>query len=251
MCMSVYRILVGVVAFLPAVALAQSPRRVDDEAATWIAYTGVHPLSPNWRLHLETQLRQTEGTRQPQQRLFRTALLRVLNPAVRVGGGYGFTRAYPPEEFVTNPQPVNEHRTYLQVDLNQPAGPLHVDHRYRLEQRWIQRLQTSTTDAGWTYTNRARYFLRGYLAPGGGTPSDGEAYVVAYDEVFVNFGKNVRNNVFDQNRLFAGVGYRWSRALSTEVGYMNQLAVRSSGTDVERNHTIVIAFSSSAPLRRF
>jgi hypothetical protein len=249
--MSVYRILVGVFAFLPAVAIAQSPRRVDDEAATWISYTSVHPLSPNWRLHLEAQLRQTEGAQQPQQRLFRTALLRVVNSAVRVGGGYGFTRAYPPEEFVTNPQPVNEHRTYQQLDLSQSAGRVHVDHRYRLEQRWIRRPQTPTTGAGWTYTNRARYFVRGFVAPGGGAPDDKEAYFVGYDEVFINFGKNVRNNVFDQNRLFAGVGYRFSRALSTEVGYMNQLIVRASGTDVERNHTIVLAFSSSAPLRRF
>jgi hypothetical protein len=249
--MSVSRILVGVLAFLPTIVIAQTSRRVDDETATWIAYTGVHPLSPNWRLHLEAQLRQTEGAAQPQQRLFRTALLRVLSSTVRVGGGYGFTRAYPPEEFVTNPRPVNEHRTYQQLDLSQPAVPVHVDHRYRLEQRWIRRLPTPTTGAGWTYTNRARYLVRGFVAPGGGAPSDGEAYFVAYDEVFVNFGKNVRNNVFDQNRAFAGVGYRWSRAVSTEIGYMNQLIVRASGTEVERNHTILIAFSSSVPLRRF
>jgi hypothetical protein len=249
--MSIARILVGVLAFLPAAAIAQSPRRVDDEAATWIAYTGIHPLSPNWRLQLEAQLRQTEGVVQPQQRLFRTALLRVLSSSVRVGAGYAFTHTYPPEEFVTNPQPVNEQRLYQQLDLSQPVGPVHLDHRYRLEQRWNQRLATPTTDAGWTYTNRARYLVRGFVAPGGGTPEDGESYFVASDEVFINFGGNVRNNVFDQNRLFAGVGHRWSRAFTAEIGYMNQLLVRASGTDVERNHTIIVGFSSSAPLRRF
>ncbi len=249
--MSVSRILAGALLLIPTVAVAQSSRRVDDEAATWVSYIGVHPVSPTWRLHLEAQLRQTEGLVQPQQRLYRTALLRVLNSSVRAGAGYAFTHTYPPEEFVTDPQPVNEQRIYEQLDLNQRVGPVHLDHRYRLEQRWSQRLQTPTTDAGWTYTNRARYLARGFIAPGGGTAGDGEPYFVAYDEVFINFGKNVRSNVFDQNRVFAGVGYRFSRALTAEVGYMYQLTMRASGTDVERNHTINIGFSSSAPLRRF
>ena len=235
----------------PSLAFAQSPRRVKDETATWLAYIGIHPISPTWRLQLEGQLRQTERGQQPQQRLFRTALLRVLNSTARAGAGYAFNRSHPPEEFVANPVPTNEHRTYVQFDMQHSAGPSHIDHRYRLEQRWIERLDASGAREGWTYTNRARYFLRGFLAPGGGSPGDGEPYLVGFDEIFVNFGENVRNNIFDQNRLFVGGGYRWSRALSVEVGYLNQLIVRPTGTDIERNHTLFVGFVSGAPLRKF
>src|SRR5262245_11988634 len=70
---------------LPSTITAQSPRRIHDEQSTWFAYTGVHPISPLWRLQLEGQVRQTERASHPQQRLFRTALLRVLTPAARVG----------------------------------------------------------------------------------------------------------------------------------------------------------------------
>ncbi|HEY9227025.1 MAG TPA: DUF2490 domain-containing protein [Gemmatimonadaceae bacterium] len=239
---------------LPSTSTAQSPRRTNDEQATWLAYTGIHPLSPNWRLQLEAQLRQTEGASQPQQRLFRTALLRVLMPGVRAGAGFATTRTYPPDEFVANPAPFSEHRVYEQLDLRQPIGRLVLDHRYRLEQRWVERLTTTSTGAsehdGWTYTNRARYFLRTIVAPGGGPPENGETYFVGYDEVFVNFGQNVRANIFDQNRIFAGVGHRWSAAFSLEVGYLNQIVLRSNGTDVERNHTILIGLQSEAPFRK-
>lgn len=237
-----------------ASSAAQSPRRTEDETAVWLAYTGVHPIARAWRLQLEAQLRQAESGRQPQQRLYRTALLRVLSPAARLGAGYAFIHTYPPEEFVADPVPVDEHRTYQQLDLRHATGPLLWDHRYRLEQRWQERLGTTGDEAGqrvgWTYTNRARYFLRATVAPGGGAPTSGEPYLVAYDELFVSFGRNVRSNVFDQNRLFGGVGYRLRPTLGLEAGYLNQIVLRANGTDVERNHTLLVGIFSDAPLRR-
>lgn len=238
----------------PSCAHAQTgARRVDDEPAAWFAYLGVHPLSPRWRLQLEAQLRQTEGVRQPQQRLYRTALLRVLGPRARVGAGYALVRSYPPDEFVAAPVPFTEHRAYQQLDLNLNAGPVLVDHRYRLEQRFAGRLGVGAEArrrVGWTYLNRARYLLRATIAPGGGAPTAGEPYLTAYDELFVGFGRNVRNNVFDQNRAFVGVGYRWSPALRAEAGYQNHYVLRASGAEAERNHTLLATVFSEVPLRR-
>jgi hypothetical protein len=118
----------------------------------------------------------------------------------------------------------------------------------------VERLGTAGDAAGrrvgWTYTSRARYLLRATVAPGGGPPQAGEAYAVAYDELFVSFGRNVRSNVFDQNRLFAGAGYRLRSTLGVEAGYLNHLVLRANGTDVERNHTLVVGIFSEAALRR-
>ena len=87
-------------------------------------------------------------------------------------------------------------------------------------------------------------------SPGGGAPKNGRNYLTAYDEIFINFGRVVRYNVFDQNRLFAGVGYQWSPKLRAEAGYLNQFVLRSNGTDAERNHTLFLGFASDAPLFR-
>lgn len=245
---------IALASFSPLPLTAQTPRRVDNENAAWLVYTGIHPISKSWRLQLEAQLRQTEGANQPQQRLYRTGLLRVLNPVARVGFGYAHTRTYPPEEFVSNPVPFLEHRTYQQFDLRQTTGPVVWDNRYRLEQRWTERVTTvgpgTGRRQGWAYTNRARYMLKATIAPGGGAPTAGEPYLIAFDELFVNWGGNVRGNVFDQNRLFGGIGYRLRPTLGLEAGYLNHLVIRANGTDVERHNTLLVGFFSDLPLRK-
>jgi hypothetical protein len=231
---------------------AQSPRTTADRFATWVAYTGIHPIAEGWRWQLEGQLRQTDGGRKPQQRLFRTAILRSLNSITRVGVGYGLVHTYPPAEFVDDPQPAWEHRSYEQLDLKLLNGPVVIDNRYRLEQRWNEKVGTGDQAGehlGWTYTNRMRYQLRATIAEGGGAPKDGKPYVFGYDEVFLSFGNNVQYNLLDQNRLSLGAGYRFGPALSVELGYMNQITIRPNGRDVERNHTLVVGFSSEASMR--
>lgn len=232
----------------------ESIRHVVDQPAAWLAFTGINPISEKWRLLSEVQIRQYDGGRQPMQRFFRTGLLRVLTPGVRAGAGYMLAHTSPPEEFVPIVVRFTEHRTFEQFDMNAATGRFAWNHRYRLEQRWLERLGTTGADSakhlGWNYTNRFRYMARVTTSPGGGPPKNGKPYLSAYDEVFVSFGRVVRYNVFDQNRAFAGVGYQWSPKLRAEFGYLNQFVLRSNGTDAERNNTIFLGFYSDAPFYR-
>jgi hypothetical protein len=57
-------------------------------------------------------------------------------------------------------------------------------------------------------------------------------YLSAYKELFVTTDQSV----FDRNRLYVGVGYRLSKTVRTEIGYMNQ------GTNtLSRNQLYLIA----------
>jgi hypothetical protein len=47
--------------------------------------------------------------------------------------------------------------------------------------------------------------------------------VAAYDEVFIGFGPQVNANIFDQNRFGALLGYRFSKTLRSELGYLSQI----------------------------
>ncbi|MGV3709087.1 MAG: DUF2490 domain-containing protein [Gemmatimonas sp.] len=231
----------------------ESVRKTADQGAAWINYTGIHPISDKWRWLAEAQLRQYDLGRQPMQRFVRTGLLRVLTPGVRVGGGYFFAHTTPPEEFVPIAVTFTEHRLWQQFDMNAATGRFAWNHRYRLEQRWLERLGTSGADSaqrvGWNYSNRMRYMARATTSQGGGgAPKDGKFYLTAFDELFISFGEKVRYNVFDQNRLFLGVGRQWSPKLRVEFGYLNQIALRGNGVDTERNHTLMLSFISDAPL---
>ena len=246
-------LLAALVAPASAASAQQTPaRESEDRGAVWLAYTGTHPVSPLWRVMLEGQLRRITPVSDPQAWLLRTALIRSLGEHASVGAGYLHQASFR-YGFGTELATTNEHRAFQQLELRQGAGPFALNHRYRLEQRWTERLEAAAGGGaervGWTYTNRTRYQLRATTAPGGGSPQDGEPYLTAYDELFVSFGRNVRGNVFDQNRAFAGAGYRWSRALRLEAGYLHNYVLRSNGRQAERNHTLFVGVFSEAPLR--
>jgi hypothetical protein len=48
------------------------------------------------------------------------------------------------------------------------------------------------------------------------------AYLAAYNEIFIGFGKNVQTNVFDQNRLGIVLGYQLNKNVRLEGGYLHQ-----------------------------
>jgi hypothetical protein len=88
-----------------------------------------------------------------------------------------------------------------------------------LEQRWIGRYSKASLDKedSYLYLNRLRYLLRLQL------PVYKQLYVAAYDEIFVGFGGNIGENIFDQNRFGALVGYTFSKNFRAEGGYLNQI----------------------------
>ena len=66
-----------------------------------------------------------------------------------------------------------------------------------------------------------------------------------YDELFINFGKNVGANIFDQNRAYVALGYKVPILGRLEVGYMHQPLFKSDGIGVENNHTIMIGLMTN------
>jgi hypothetical protein len=144
----------------------------------------------------------------------------------------------------------SEHRMFQQAVVRHRVGDrLDLSHRYRLEQRFIGSAATQTAGSpegrNWRYENCFRSMLRGTIPLRRGS----DWYAALYDEIFVNFGRNVAANVFDQNRAYAAPGRKagsWGRI---EVGYMHQLVQQRSGRVLESNHTVQIAWFSTSPLR--
>jgi hypothetical protein len=84
----------------------------------------------------------------------------------------------------------------------------------------------------------------------GKTIEDKSLYFSCYDEVFINFGENVQMNIFDQNRVYTALGYKFPKWGKLEIGYMNQLVVKSDGVKIENNHTLQVGFSSTLDFRK-
>lgn len=234
------------VALAPSVSAQPTlPRVQTHNLHGWWSYAGDHPLgNSKWGLHLETQVRRHNVATQWQQLLIRPAVNYSIKPNVMVSAGYGYIATsrygdYP----VAVPFP--EHRFYEQLQITEKLGRVGVVHRLRLEQRELGELRVlpngDREHTRWRHENRLRYMYRVLI------PIQGRWSIAIYDEVLINFGKNVANNVFDQNRLYGAIGYNLPKKSRLEVGYLEQTLQQRNGRVFENNHTIMVTIFSGMP----
>lgn len=209
-------------------------------------YFGDHPVSERWGVHLEGQIRRTGVISGWQQFMVRPAVNYTLNDNFMVSGGYAFIRSHPYGDFPSGAV-FPEHRTYQQLLAKHKAGPIPIQHRFRLEQRWIGLVRSPGEEVfDWQYRNRFRYMLRGDIP----LRRDGKLYIGLYDEIFLNFGANSGPKALDQNRAYGALGYNFGRIGKLEVGYLHQYVPQRNGVIVEHNHTLQVAFYSTFPFRK-
>jgi hypothetical protein len=224
---------------------SESLRVQDYNTNAWLVYASDARFSERWGVHTEAQWRRARVVRDPMQNFLRVGGNFYLTEAVMLTAGYAYALTFPYGDFPAAGR-FPEHRIYQQVLFRSNYGPLAMQHRYRLEQRWVGAVEGSA----YTYTNRTRYQFRLALPLRGNEFGAGVPYAVLSDEVFVNFGRNVQRNVFDQNRAYAAFGYQLTRTMAMELGYLHQLLQQRNGRVFENNNTLQVSFTFNPDLRR-
>ncbi len=234
-----------VLAFALLPLAAQNNDEVVSQWGSWFMYFGNHRLSDKWALHTEYQWRRSAGIRTWQQSLARVGLNYFVGENAITTAGYAYIITYPygqqPIAFT-----VQEHRIWQELILNQRAGRFHFQHRYRLEQRWLEQreanIEGEPETTGWRYQNRARYRLFAAIPLNQPLMGRGAFFLGLYDEVFLGFGKNVsKKNVLDQNRFYAALGYQFLDTANVQMGYLNHQVFKADGVRREINHTFQLA----------
>lgn len=243
------RLLLGS-ALLATPVLAQ--RETFTNTNGWFSWFTDVQLAPQWAIDGDIQIRRSGPYDETAQYLWRVSLRRNLPGNVRVAVGYAGTDTHPYGSLpIAYRAP--EHRAFQQLQFGHNAARTSWTHRYRLEQRWSGRV----ADVGgepevqnWVRTNRMRYLVRGTLPLQGATLDPNEWFVSLADELFMNWGANIQQNVFDQNRIMLTAGRRLGSRHRLEVGYMDHLVERPNGRQLERNHTILTTLTTSFSLAR-
>lgn len=233
----------------PAQAPAPAgPRDVATNTNAWLMYFGDHAFARRWALHAEAQVRRADVVDGWQQLLLRPGLIYALAPNARVTAGYAFIRSWP---YGDQPSPArfDEDRSWQQLQLGHATGRVVWQHRYRLEQRWVN-VPLASGGSDRRYSNRGRYFAKVVVPLRGRTIDAGEPFLAAYDELFASWGRNVGRNALDQNRLYGALGWRLGAATRVEAGYLQQFVLKPDGVRAERNHTLQLAVFQNAPLFR-
>ncbi len=205
---------------------AQNNRDSDHNEIGWYAFFANVKLDDKWSIHGEFQWRRENYLSEPQQNLIRTGINYSISKLVTFRLGYAFADTYPYGKIAiqSTERLFPEHRFYQMLSISNPLGRVVLSHRFMLEQRWVGRFidPGSTRADDYTYLNRGRYMARLDIPLKGLTLENKQPYLAAYDEVMIGFGKNVSQNVFDQNRIGLLAGIKFSDQLRIEGGFLNQ-----------------------------
>jgi len=216
---------------LPVFAGAQ--KEIVSQYNGWYLYQGNHRLSERWGLHTEYQWRRSDWIANWQQSLIRVGAEYYPDASNSVTVGYLFVETYPYGE-----QPVaaafGEHRIWEQWSSNQRVGRVYVNHRYRLEQRFLEQ----PAEKKYRFRQRARYRLFLTIPLAQRDLTNHSFFIATSAEVFLGFGKGIGRNVLDQSRLHIGLGFRFNAQANLQLGYLNQYIIKPDGLQHERNHTL-------------
>lgn len=196
------------------------------DIGNWFIYIGNHKVNNKWNWWNEVQYRNYNFLGDLQQLLLRTGIgydLTENNNNVLLGYGFINSKGYTPNSDTKTG--IKEHRIYQQFITRQNFGRVFIQHRYRIEERFLPD----------DFQMRFRYFLSFNIPVNNKTMTEKTVYVSTYNEVFLN----IQNSVFDRNRLYGALGYIINKDLRAEVGFMAQTL-----ENINRNQFQLVLFNN-------
>lgn len=199
------------------------------DLGAWYMYFGNNKISKKLNFHNEIQYRNFDGIGDLEQLLIRTGIgydLTENNNNVLLG--YGFILSQP---YVNGEKKENiEHRIFQQYITKQKFGRFYLQHRYRLEERFLED----------DFRMRFRYLLGLNVPINNKEMLPKTFYVSAYNEIFLN----LNSPTFDRNRVYGALGYVINKNLRIEAGYMNQIQENKNRGQVQ------IGFYNNIPFNK-
>jgi len=184
------------------------------DTGNWFIYFGNQAINKKWNWHNEVQYRNYNFAGDTQQLLLRTGIgynLTDNNNNLLLGYAYINSQNYvgDTDDKIGN----EENRIYQQFTTRQNFGRFYVQHRYRLEERFLKD----------DFQMRFRYFLALNVPVNKPTMEDKAFYISAYNEIFIN----AESPAFDRNRVYGALGYVINKNIKVEAGFMRQIQENS------------------------
>ncbi len=207
------------------------------ENTGWLAWFNTWKFSKNFGLTSDVQFRSADDWEYIRTILIRPGLTYYINGKSNETIGYAYIGS-----FNRLPEPsknaLTENRIWEQYIYNMKFGRTSLQNRFRLEQRFIEQ------QAGNVFAQRLRYFAR-FIVPltKQETVFRRGVFAALQNEIFLNIQNKdkLNNSVFDQNRAYGAIGYRFSPKVDLEAGYMNQYT--TGATNDVSNNVIQLAVS--------
>lgn len=185
----------------------------------WLFLMNTTKINDKWGAHLDVQVRSTNYLDKLRNLMFRPGVTYYINSKNEVTLGYLLNETFIGQT-ETGDNTLTEHRIWQQYIYKHKISTILTTHRFRTEQRFIGRYGTDDL-----FSQRFRYFLR-FIVPLKKGQQDFQKgpFVALQNEVFLNLQnkEELNGHVFDQNRAYAAAGYRFSKKIDLEAGYLKQ-----------------------------
>ncbi len=195
----------------------------------WLQYHHVQGLIGKWQLLADLGFRWQSRWQEPAQYIGRLGLGYALSSQWRVVGGLtqlGFYQDQSLEKV--------EWRPYEEVSFRHQLLGLSLNHRVRIEQRFISALRQT----GYEFNHRFRYrfVLQIPLISWSKSTSIQTLKLMLADEVFFNAGPQITYNTFDQNRLLIGPSIPLTKQLTVSLLYNYQVGTLNLPQTYKQTH---------------
>lgn len=160
-----------------------------------------------------------------------------------VGSGFAFAGTYKLNKIYRY-----EYRPYADLIQNNKFKHFSVQLRLRIEERIFVETATNVLSSNLRYRIRSQFAIPLYKSK-----KEEKHFAVSFllaDEIFINQGKHIVYNVFDQNRVIAGINTQLSSALICFVNYNYQYASSNKSNTYTLSHIIWTGFRYSLSLQR-
>ena len=207
---------------------AQTKQR-ESVQQVWFGYLNQTRFSDKWGGWADIHLRTKEDFfTNFSQAIFRLGLTYYLTDDAKLTAGYAFVNHFPADNHQHISQP--EHRPWQQIQWHTKYPKIRLMQWFRLEERYRRKIASNDELAGgYTFNFRLRYNFFAQLPLSRKKFQPRTLSFVVNDELHINFGKQIVNNYFDQNRFFLGFNYHVNKHDNLQFGYMNVFQQLAAG----------------------
>jgi hypothetical protein len=216
----------------------------------WLGYLNQTRLTNKLGLWADLHLRTKEDfVNNFSQSIARVGVTYYINDVTKFTLGYAYVTNYPGDNHKNISQA--EHRPWQQIQWHTKYGKKRMMQWFRLEEKYKQKiLNDSTLADGYSFSWKLRYnfWYEIPLSSKGVVPKAWS--FITNDEVHINFGKQIVNNYFDQNRFFLGLKYQVDDQSNIQFGYSNVFQQLAAGNKYKNINVARIFFFQNLDLRR-
>lgn len=212
-----------------------SNAQADEQTGAWYMYflnTSFNESS--WGIAGDVQYRNYDLTSDMSQLFLRAGLTYTPNPNVQFTAGYANVII---GRYGESTETSYENRVYQEAALpHKISNRIHLAHRFRYEQRWVEE-----------HDFRTRYRYNLYLNVPLLQPDfhKNSLYLSFFSEIFLNGQKEIGApqtvEIFDRYRLYSAVGYSLNDNLRVQLGYLNQItnSMNTGQVQVGLHHSLI------------